>query len=62
MARQPENPDVDECVYRWFKQTHDKKIHVSRLLIRAKTEEFALKLEKGVRKFAIGDDRKIIKS
>jgi len=45
-AREPENPDVDECVYKWFKQTRDKKIPLSGLLIRAKPEEFALKLGK----------------
>ncbi|CAI6364434.1 unnamed protein product [Macrosiphum euphorbiae] len=25
-AREPENNDVDECVYKWFTQTSDKKI------------------------------------
>jgi hypothetical protein len=25
-AREPENPDFDECVYKWFKQTRDEKI------------------------------------
>ncbi|VVC38403.1 Hypothetical protein CINCED_3A007896 [Cinara cedri] len=45
-VREPENPDVDECVYKWFKQTRDKEIPLSGLLIREKAEEFALKLEK----------------
>jgi len=45
-VREPENPDVDEFVYKWFKQTRDKKIPLSGLLIRAKAEEFALKLGK----------------
>ena len=35
-ARGPENPDVDECVVKWFKQARDKKIPVSRPLVRAK--------------------------
>jgi hypothetical protein len=46
-TREPENPDVDECVYKWFKQTRDKKIPLSGLLIRAKAEEFPLKLGNG---------------
>jgi transposase-like protein len=24
-ARELENPDVDECIYKWFNQTRDKK-------------------------------------
>lgn len=44
-ARRPENPDVDECVLKWFKQSCDKKVPLSEL-IKAKAEEFALKLER----------------
>lgn len=45
-ARRPENPDVDERVLKWFKQSREKKVPLSGLLIKAKAEEFALQLEK----------------
>lgn len=45
-ARRPENPDVDECVLKWFKQSRENKVPLSGLLIKAKAEEFALQLEK----------------
>lgn len=43
-AREPENPNFDECIHKWFKQIHNKKIPLSGFLIIAKTEEFALQL------------------
>lgn len=45
-ARRPENPDVDERVLKWFKQSREEKVPLSGLLIKAKAEEFALQLEK----------------
>lgn len=45
-VRGPENPDVDECVLKWFKQARDKQIPVSGPMIRAKAEEFASSLNK----------------
>ena len=45
-AREPENPDVDECVLKWFKQTREKNIPLSGTLVRAKAEEFAVSLGK----------------
>lgn len=44
--REPDNPDVDNCVLKWFKQARDKKIPLSGLLIRAKAEQFAKELGK----------------
>lgn len=45
-VRGPENPDVDECVLKWFKQARDKQIPVSGPMIRAKAEDFAASLNK----------------
>lgn len=53
-ARGPENPDVDECVLKWFKQARDKNIPLSGLLVRAKAEEFASNLEKSDFKASTG--------
>lgn len=53
-ARGPENPDVDECVLKWFKQARDKKIPLSGPLVRAKAEEFASGLDKGDFKASTG--------
>uniref|UniRef100_A0A1B6KQS9 HTH CENPB-type domain-containing protein n=1 Tax=Graphocephala atropunctata TaxID=36148 RepID=A0A1B6KQS9_9HEMI len=44
--REPENPAVDNCVLKWFKQARDKKIPLSGPLIRAKAEQFAKELGK----------------
>lgn len=44
--REPENPDVDQCVLKWFKQTRDKNTPVSGPLLRSKAEQFATELEK----------------
>lgn len=38
-------PNVDECVYKWFKQIRDKTIPPSGISIRVKTEKFSLKLQ-----------------
>lgn len=51
--RPPENPDVDECVLKWFKQARDKKIPLSGQLLRAKAEQFASELEKKISKPAL---------
>lgn len=53
-ARGPENPDVDECVVKWFKQARDKQIPVSGPLVRAKAEEFASSLGKNDFKASTG--------
>lgn len=45
-SREPGNPDVDNCVLKWFKQTRDKKVPVSGPLIRIKAEQFAKELGK----------------
>lgn len=45
-AREPDNPDVDECVLKWFTQARDKNIPLSGTLVRAKAEEFAVSLGK----------------
>lgn len=42
----PENPDVDQCVLKWFKHAHDKKIP----LVRVKAEEFSSSLGKKILK------------
>lgn len=42
--RESDNPDVDNCVLKWFKQARDKKIPLSGPLIRAKAEQFAREL------------------
>lgn len=44
--REPENPDLDQCVLKWFKQTRDKKIPISGPLLRSKAEQFAADLGK----------------
>lgn len=53
-ARAPENPDLDECVLKWFKQGRDKKIPLSGTTIRAKAEEFATGLGKNTFKASTG--------
>lgn len=45
-AKGPENPDVDECVKKWFRQARDKKIALSGPLVTAKAAEFAQQLGK----------------
>lgn len=52
--REPENPDVDQCVLKWFKQTRDKKIPVSGPLVRSKAEQFATDLGKSNFKASTG--------
>lgn len=52
--REPENPDLDNCVLKWFKQTRDKKIPVSGPLIRMKAEQFATALGKNDFKASTG--------
>lgn len=52
--REPENPDVDQCVLKWFKQTRDKKIPVSGPLLRSKAEQFATELGKSNFKASTG--------
>lgn len=42
--REPDNPDVDACVLKWFKQARDQNIPVSGTLVRAKAEEFSRSL------------------
>lgn len=44
--REPEHPNLDNCVLKWFKQARDKKIPLSGPLIRAKAEQFAKELGK----------------
>lgn len=53
-ARGPENPDVDECVLKWFKQARDNNIPLSGTLVRAKAEEFATSLGKDEFKASTG--------
>ncbi|XP_042908264.1 tigger transposable element-derived protein 4-like [Parasteatoda tepidariorum] len=43
-AREPDYPDGDECVVKWFKQARDKNIPLSGTFARAKVEEFAISL------------------
>jgi transposase-like protein len=43
-AREPDNPEVDECVLKWFKQARDKAIPLSGPLLQAKEEEFSASL------------------
>lgn len=50
----PENPDIDECVTKWFKQARDKNIPLSGTLVRAKAEEFATTLGKNNFKASTG--------
>ncbi|XP_046400914.1 tigger transposable element-derived protein 4-like [Ischnura elegans] len=59
-SREPGNPDVDNCVLKWFKQTRDKKVPVSGPLIRIKAEQFAKELGKQNFKASTGwlDDEK----
>lgn len=45
-AKGPENPDVDDCVFKWFKQARNNKIPISGPLIMAKAEEFSASLGK----------------
>lgn len=45
-VREPDNPDVDSCVLKWFKQARDKKIPVSGTIMRVKAEQFANELDK----------------
>lgn len=45
-AREPDNPEVDECVLKWFKQARDKAIPLSGPLVQAKAEEFSACLGK----------------
>lgn len=52
--REPENPDVDQCVLKWFKQTRDKKIPVSGPIVRSKAEQFATELGKSNFKASTG--------
>nr|CAD7593036.1 unnamed protein product [Timema genevievae] len=44
--RVSENPYVDNCVLKWFKQARDKKVPVNCPLLRAKAEHFASELGK----------------
>lgn len=50
----PGNPDVDQCVLKWFKQARDKNIPLSGTLIRAKAEEFGASLGKDSFKASTG--------
>lgn len=50
----PENPDVDQCVLKWFKQARDKNIPLSGTLVRAKAEEFGASLGKNNFKASTG--------
>lgn len=52
--REPENPQLDSCVLKWFKQTRDKKIPVSGPLVRSKAEQFATELGKNDFKASTG--------
>jgi len=47
-AREPKNPDVDKCVYKWFKQTSDNKIPLSEKAEKSKSWRICItrKLEK----------------
>lgn len=44
--RKSKNPNVDECVFKLFKQTLNNNIPLGELLIKVKAGEFGLKLEK----------------
>lgn len=50
----PENPDVDQCVLKWFKHAHDKQIPLSGSLVRVKAEEFGSSLGKNNFKVSTG--------
>lgn len=52
--REPDNPDLDQCVLKWFKQMRDKKIPVSGPLVRTKAEQFATDLGKSNFKASTG--------
>lgn len=53
-AREPDNPEVDECMLKRFKQARDKKIPLSGTLVRTKAEEFAVGLGKSGFKASTG--------
>lgn len=40
-TRGPDNPNVDKCVLKWFKQARDNKIPISGPIMRTKAEQFA---------------------
>lgn len=40
-SREPDHPDVEECMLKWFRQARDRNIPLSGLLVRIKAEEFA---------------------
>lgn len=53
-VRQPENPDVDECLLQWLKQMQDKNIPLDRSLVCEKAEEISKTLLKSEYKARTG--------
>ncbi|GBM87320.1 hypothetical protein AVEN_53501-1 [Araneus ventricosus] len=45
-TRGSDNPDVDGCVLKWFKEARDRNIPISGHIMRAKAEQFASALGK----------------